>query len=159
MDKEINRIIRVHLERLTVDNLKNYSPDNNEDMLLVLLLEALNRLDAIEMRLNAIEVQLNQNKTKPAQKAFKRAHTKPVPGDLPLGTVYARDFYEKHSVSYGDFRRHTEHGFNGDLLEVTERKLYPDTRPNYKDRYLTPEQQQKAIEYWRKYGTSYVALK
>src|SRR5580765_4776685 len=89
------------------------------------------------------------------KKTSKRASKRIIPDDLPPGTMNARDFYDKHGVSYSNFRRHTEQGINGDFLDVTEIKPYPDTRPNYKDRYLTPSQQAKAIEYWDTHHTPY----
>jgi len=120
----------------------------------------------IEQRLNemvktAIEAQLAQLKAQPAQetteapKKIQKKQTAIIPRDLPPGTMTARDFYDRHGVSYGRYRRHTEHGINGKFLETTERRPYQRTRPNHRDRYLTPSQQQKAIEYWEEHQVTY----
>jgi hypothetical protein len=83
----------------------------------------------------------------------KKVHS--IPHSMPKGTVYAKDFYEKHDVSYSAFRYHTEKGYNGDKLETTN--IPHPTKPGVVSaRYLTPAQQEKAIAYWDKHNVSFI---
>jgi len=76
-----------------------------------------------------------------------------VPADLPDGTLAAADFARLHSLPYDTIKHHIKRGIGGDMLEVTE--IPHRSRPNYTEKFLTPEQQQKALDYWDRHRVRY----
>jgi hypothetical protein len=109
------------------------------------------RVSQLEQEVAALKEQLPNKKTKPAKKK-----THPAISGQPEGTMFARDFYEMYGVSHGRLRYHTEKGFYGERIETTE--IPHPTRPGFRERVLTPEQQKRVIEYWDKYGVDYAEL-
>lgn len=130
------------------------------------LTSCLGTVHEVEQRLNemvkaAIEAQLNQLKAQPAQetakKAAKKSAKRPIPKNLPPGTMFARDFWSTYGVSHGRYRQHVERGVNGDFPETTERIPYPDTRPNYKERFVTPDNRSAIFAFWDRHEVDYTA--
>ncbi len=69
-----------------------------------------------------------------------------APTDIPPGSVHMRDFAEHHGVNAATFRDHIT---SGNVPALTIPKL---NRPREVERWLTPDQQQQAIDYWRSHG-------
>jgi uncharacterized small protein (DUF1192 family) len=105
------------------------------------------RVAILEQEVAELKKQLSKEKPRPYKKTPRML---PALVGQPEGTMTAYDFYAAHDVSSGRLRYHTEQGIYGDFLETTD--VPHPTRPGYKDRLLTPEQQKKAIEYWKKHG-------
>jgi hypothetical protein len=108
------------------------------------------RVKQLELEVAELKKQCSSEKAHPSK---RKAH--PAAPGLPEGTVFARDFYEEHGVSYAKFRYHIEKGYDGDTLETTDIP-HPTRAGVVGARYLTPEQQEKAIKYWTKYGVSFI---
>jgi hypothetical protein len=109
----------------------------------------------VKQRIVAMQSELPQLVAN-AQKSVKRKHAKrSVPKDLPSGTMYARDFWNIHGVSHGRYRCHVERGMQGDFPETTERAPYPDTRPYYKERFVTPDNRDAIFAFWDRHGVTY----
>lgn len=70
--------------------------------------------------------------------------------DCPAGTVSAQQFAVRHGVPELAFRLHIDVGIKGECVEAV--KLH---RGSLVWRYLTPEQQQKAFEFWDRHGVRY----
>ena len=70
--------------------------------------------------------------------------------DYPAGTVSAQHFAVRHGVPEQKFREHIDIGINGDRVEATS-----VPRGSKVWRYLTPEQQGKALAFWDRHGVKY----
>jgi len=72
-----------------------------------------------------------------------------VYGDDSLsdGCVYTKDFARVHGVPDSSFRRHINSGIGGDKIEAEK---------SSKGRYLTPNQQKAALEFWDRHGVKHV---
>lgn len=72
-----------------------------------------------------------------------------VGGDdgLPDGCVYTKDFARMHGVPESSFRRHINSGIGSDKIEAEK---------SSKGRYLTPNQQKAALEFWDRHGVKHV---
>lgn len=66
---------------------------------------------------------------------------------LPDGCVYTKDFARVHGVPESSFRRHINSGIGSDKIEAEK---------SSKGRYLTPNQQKAALEFWNRRGVKYV---
>jgi predicted site-specific integrase-resolvase len=74
-------------------------------------------------------------------------HTIPISKDpLPEGCVLASKFAESHGVSRSTFRWQMDHG------KVSYSERPKASRPREVEKYLTPEQQENALAYWRTQG-------
>jgi superfamily II RNA helicase len=71
---------------------------------------------------------------------------KKVNDDIPHDCVWARDFAVKHGVKESSFRRHMTSGIGGDMVEAEKCA---------KGRYLTHEQQEKAIIFWKRHNVKF----
>ena len=86
-------------------------------------------------------------------KATENPQKKPVDdisSHLPVGAVTSSEFAKECDIEYEYFKNYMRRGINGEWLEVTE-KPHP-TRKNYKLKFLTPEQQEKAREILKRHG-------
>lgn len=87
----------------------------------------------------------------PKKKVSQNRSTAPsdvTPVDLPHGTIKLWDFVHKYSLPDSSVGRWVEKGLKGEKLETTTR-----TRTNGRiQHYLTPEQQEKAIEILKRHG-------
>jgi len=85
----------------------------------------------------------------------KRA-SRQKPSTLPEGAILAWEFAKRHDVSPVTFRDHILIGIGRgekDKVQVTERP-----KPNRSDeteRYLTPDQQAAALDFWRRHGINF----
>jgi len=74
--------------------------------------------------------------------------------ELPPGCILARDFARMHGVAPETFRDHFMKGL-GRGLEVKDKVEVSDRpkpgRSKETEYYLTPEQQQAALDFWRRY--------
>ena len=99
--------------------------------------------------------ELKRRVTELEERSARKSDRGPL-GYLPAGTISGPDFYRQHGISYNKYRYHVEKGYDGDVLETTD--IPHPTKPGVvKERYLTPEQQEKAIAYWHKYGVKRIA--
>jgi hypothetical protein len=111
-------------------------------------------------------------KAKPAkvipEKIPKRTYTRKKDTGLPEGCISATDFANKHGIAPTTFRDHmliglgpgTIPGEQGDpMLPVKEQLDYSERdkpgRKGERERYLTPEQQQKTLEFWIRHGVAF----
>jgi DNA-binding transcriptional MerR regulator len=75
--------------------------------------------------------------------------------NLPPDTLPISEFAEKHGITYRSLRHYIENGVEGDHLEITAIPFEVKGRPNYKIKLLTPEQQDMAIEFFKRHRTKY----
>jgi len=68
----------------------------------------------------------------------------------PRGTISMTRFAVIHCVSHSVMKRCVLAGIAGEHIEVTEVTLRQHVH-----RYLTPEQQRKALEFWVRHGVLY----
>ena len=68
----------------------------------------------------------------------------------PEGTMSAYEFATRRGVAVESLRNDILYGVDGERIEVTE-----IPRMNRLMRYLTPEQQKKALEFWDRHGVKY----
>lgn len=89
--------------------------------------------------------------TKPIKRAQKSTteETSPILY-LPQGTLSSSQFAKKHGIQYTDFKNYMRRGIEGKKFEVTE-EPHP-TREGYTLKFLTPEQQEKALEVLKRHG-------
>jgi hypothetical protein len=73
----------------------------------------------------------------------------PIPDDLPLGTVKAVDFVNKHGIPDSSFSRWCKDGIKGEKIETTMR---PKPDGMGVQHFLTPAQQEKAIDLLKRHG-------
>jgi len=108
-----------------------------------------------------LEALLVQLKAQPiqetAKKATKKSAKRPIPKNLPPGTMFAKDFWSICGVPHGRYRQHVERGINGDFPETTDRIPYPDARPNYKERFVTPDNRSAIFAFWDRHEVDYTA--
>jgi predicted DNA-binding protein (UPF0251 family) len=74
---------------------------------------------------------------------------------LPEGCITLVEFARRHHVANATFRDHVTRGIGKEKerVQVTERPK--PGRPHETERYLTPEQQQAALDYWRRHGVKF----
>lgn len=96
----------------------------------------------------------------------KRAYT-PRKTDLPDGCMLATDFAKQHGIAPTTFRDHMIIGLGpgvpwGMGNEMTAEKEHIDyserdhpSRKGEKERYLTPEQQTAALDFWKRHDVPY----
>jgi hypothetical protein len=105
------------------------------------------------------------------EKPPKRPY-KPRKTDLPEGCVLATDFARMHGVNERRFYDHMIIGLGpgtvpGELsdptIPVKEQVDYSERdkpgRKGERERYLTPEQQEKALEFWKRHGVPFTEAK
>lgn len=85
---------------------------------------------------------------KPTAKRESRAQYPVEP--LPGGALSIQEFAKQQGVAPTTAINHAENGIRGEKLEVSTRPR--PGRPDQVTRYLTPEQQQSALDYWYKHG-------
>lgn len=127
-----------------------------------------NRLDALDTRISELEqlvrsligttshvgtplhttevaIDTRATKTRPTASTVSTE----LPLDVPTGSVLAVDFAKAHNVSPATFRDHVR-------KELTPSLSIPNpARPGQFTWYLTPEQQQRAIDFWTRNRTRY----
>jgi len=91
----------------------------------------------------------------PIPHAQKRAtdSSTSIPLDLPPGSMLFADFGEKYGVPRGTISHHVRVGIAGEKIETVERPK--PGRPDHTERWLTPEQQEKALDFWRRHGVKF----
>lgn len=92
------------------------------------------------------------NTTKPIKRAQKSTteETSSIPLHLPQGTLSSSQFAKKHGIYYTDLKNYMRRGIEGKKFEVTE-ESHP-TRKGYTLKFLTPEQQEQALEMLKRHG-------
>ena len=76
--------------------------------------------------------------------------------DLPEGYILARDFALKYGVAPPTFRDHITIGLGRGEKEKVEASARPKPgREKETERYLTPDQQEKALDFWRRHGIKF----
>ena len=74
----------------------------------------------------------------------------PIPLHLPLGTISSGVFAKQYGINYTDFKNYMRRGVNGEWFEVE--KVSSPTREGYVLKFLTLEQQEKALEVLKRHG-------
>ncbi len=97
------------------------------------------------------------NPTSAIESAQKRTY-KLREADLPEGCILARDFAKAHGVAPETFRDHIVSGLGRgrkerEKVEASERPKAG--RPRETERYLTQEQQEKALNFWQRCNVKY----
>jgi len=77
-----------------------------------------------------------------------------VAKQVPHGTLSVTRFATMYCVTAYMIEKHICIGIAGERIEVTEATLRRHVR-----RYLTPEQQQKALEFWDRHGIQYQRIR
>jgi hypothetical protein len=80
-------------------------------------------------------------------------HPDAIVKGLPDGCMGIRDFARQHGVSPTTFVHHIINGIGKEKVSCTERPRAG--RSEHTERYLTPEQQQAALDYWRRHGVKF----
>lgn len=117
------------------------------------------KIDALEIRLSRLEALYAS-----APRVGAERHTDNRPRvriaeeyQLPKGAILLRDFAKEYGVPYPTARDHALVGIGRgqykDYLEVSARPK--PGRPKETERFLTPEQQALALEYWRRHHVPY----
>lgn len=89
-------------------------------------------------------------------RAAAPARRKKGESDLPEGCILARDFALKYGVPAPTFRDHITIGLGRGEKEKVEASARPKPgREKETERYLTPDQQEKALDYWRRHGIQF----
>lgn len=107
----------------------------------------------------AIEPTIIQPVTPPATDAII-LQTKPSirnvepPTDIPPGSLLMTDFAAQYGVHRSTALRHCTQGIKGDYIEAIERTK-PGGRRGDKERWLSPEQQKKAIQFWIRHNVKF----
>lgn len=89
---------------------------------------------------------------KPPVSTPMEQNTKTVsePPKLSDGRLSASEFAEMHGIEYDYFKNYMRRGVNGEKFEVTEEPHH--TRAGYTLKFLTPAQQEKALEILKRHG-------
>lgn len=69
---------------------------------------------------------------------------------LPEGALLLQEFAQQQGVPVNTAIRHAENGLEGELLEVSKRPR--PGRPGQYTKFLTQEQQQKALDFWYRHS-------
>lgn len=72
-----------------------------------------------------------------------------IPANLPPGTVPANDFVKKYEISTSNWSRWVNKGLKGERIETEE---VPRTDGKGPLHYLTPTQQEKALDLLKRHG-------
>lgn len=73
--------------------------------------------------------------------------------DLPPGSLLLKDFAKKYNVSYDTLMYHVTKGIKKEILKASDRPK--PGRPNERERYFTPEDQQRAFDFWRRHHVKF----
>lgn len=119
--------------------------------------QRLEKLEQVILRLGTPEPTIvGRNSLRPytaSRPSRKRAtiatETPGTPDDIPVDALFSKDFAELHGVNERTFRDHIDKG------HVPAIKRPKVNRPHESERWLTPEDQQRAIAYWQEIGTAY----
>src|SRR5882762_6437952 len=145
--------------------------ENTIDTLSARILELERRCVGLEQRVEELEHRCLTEKvlqspvstfspydTSPISQPQKRATvtSTSAPVDLPPGSMLFADFAEKYGVPRGTFSHHVRVGIAGEKVETVERPK--PGRSDHTERWLTPEQQQKALDFWRHHGVKFIEL-
>lgn len=79
--------------------------------------------------------------------------TAEIPQELPSGSLLLKDFASQHGVNRRTFEDHVRKGLNGDYVEAIV--LPNPNRPGEVKRWLTPDQQRAAIEFWKRHNVTF----
>jgi hypothetical protein len=72
-----------------------------------------------------------------------------IPTDLPSGTIKLFDFIKQHGLSGSNISKYVSSGFKGEKIETTQR---PRPSSSGVQHFLTPTQQEKALDFLRRHG-------
>jgi hypothetical protein len=154
---EVNRIIDERLARQSIDKIPTPRELAASIEDLQHELETINttgqagatltaRIDALEERLQRIEQrQPVQSRSTPEDR-----HTS---ASLPPGALLARDFATQHGVSPRTFTDHITKGIRGERTPAQSRPK--PGRPGETERFLLPEEQRAALEFWQRNNVTY----
>jgi len=73
-----------------------------------------------------------------------------IPSELPTGTLSASEFAEILGVDKEHMKNYMRRGVNGEQLDITE--VPHPVRSGYVLKFLTPSEQEKAIEVLKRHG-------
>ncbi len=143
-EQDIERLV----ERLTERDQQRRGIIDLEDRVLQLEQEQA----AILARLALLEERAGTFAPKPAA-PDRRPRSLATPADVPPGSRQATEFAAAHGVHRVTFRDHMTIGIRGDL--VAHISIPKPNKPRETDRWLSPEQQQAAVDFWQRHGTTW----
>lgn len=88
-----------------------------------------------------------------ARTRTRRVTAAEPPVELPSGSLLLKDFAEKHGVNRRTFEDQVKKGIAGE--QVATLVFANPKRADEVKRWLTPEQQRAAIDFWQRYGVAY----
>jgi hypothetical protein len=108
-------------------------------------------LEGARTRIQQLESLLATQKAKPSE-----SHPRGQYDGLPKGCMSMRDFAHKYGVNPTTFRDHITIGIGKGLPSEQKDRVEAYERPkprrsNETERYLTPKQQQAALDYWQRH--------
>jgi DNA-binding transcriptional MerR regulator len=122
------------------------------------------RIASLERQVESLQSSAVDAKNRPVSSAMgestRAAYTSPknaateasktASAELPSGTLSAAEFAAKIGVEYDHFKNYIKRGVSGERLAVTE--IAHHSRAGYTQKYLTPEQQEKAFEILKRHN-------
>jgi excisionase family DNA binding protein len=78
-----------------------------------------------------------------------------IPDEIPEGSLLMAEFAALHGVNRATMWRHCTSGIQGDRIETIERPK-PGGRTGDVERWLSLEQQEEAIAFWRRHSVNFV---
>lgn len=76
-------------------------------------------------------------------------------GDLPAGSRRAYEFAEAHGIHPKRFRYHLLTGLGPDREKVDHLAITKPGRPGEIERWLSPEQQRQALDFWQRHSVAF----
>lgn len=144
----INKMLRVFSEiynrELSLDNVVGIHPLNASDE------------KTIRLSVSTASHPVTSSSESPQKRSYTRSDD--IPDDLPAGTVTHFAFAKQHSVNPRTFSDQITKGIGRGLEEKDKVDAIIKTkvnRPDETDKYLSPEQQEKALDFWRRHGTKF----
>lgn len=78
-----------------------------------------------------------------------------TPEDIPSGSILIGKFAEVHGVNPRTFRDQITKGVRGDTIDTISRPKPGRESRGETERWLSPDQQQQAIDFWKRHGTHF----
>lgn len=126
-----------------------------------LLLQCIDRIEALESRLAGLEQELQTLKLErrasrvSSGSVLRRSSQHAAPVDLPAGALLASVFAEKYGVKPRTFLDHMMRGIGRRKEIAPHTEIDHPTRPGATLRYLTQEQQAATLDYWQRHEVDY----
>jgi hypothetical protein len=111
------------------------------------------KIAALESRIARLERALPARPESAATHTPASARPAHISPPLPAGAIPAKQFAERHGVNPRTFRDHIAVGIAGELAPASSRQK--PNRPNEREYFLTQEQRQACLDYWRRHNVQF----